>query len=77
LCGIKPFQAYSLIHHCELKGDEYHTATAFYLKILFGASRKNKGMLINRGIKHAAVHHGKSVHDQSRKTVDANEQISG
>jgi hypothetical protein len=32
-------------------------------------------MPINRGFKQAAVHHGKN--DQSRKTVDANKQISG
>jgi hypothetical protein len=39
--------------------------------------QEKKGIPINRGIKHAAVHHGKSVDDQSRKTVDANEQKSG
>jgi hypothetical protein len=33
-------------------------------------------MPINSGIKHATVHHEKSVHDQSRKTVDANTRIS-
>ncbi len=31
----------------------------------------------NRGFKQAAVYHGKSVDDLSRKTVDANKQISG
>jgi hypothetical protein len=33
-------------------------------------------MPINSGIKHATVHHEKSVDDQSRKIVDANTQIS-
>ncbi len=47
------------------KGNEYHTATAFYLRTLF-----KKGM----GLTKAAVHHGKN--DQSRKAVDANKQIS-
>jgi hypothetical protein len=40
LCGIKSFQAHCLIQHCESKGDDYHKATAFYLRTLFGASRK-------------------------------------
>jgi hypothetical protein len=32
LCGmLKHFQGQSLIEHCEGKGDEFHTATAFYL----------------------------------------------
>jgi hypothetical protein len=39
---------------------------AFYLTTLY-----KKGM----GLRHAAVHHG--TNDQSRKTVDSNEQISG
>ncbi len=73
---MKPFQCQSLIQHCVSKSNEYHAVTAFYLKTLFGASRK-KGIPINRGFKQAAVHHGKSVDDQSRKTVDANEQIFG
>jgi hypothetical protein len=63
---MRSFQGYSLIQHCVEKGDEYHTATAFYLRTLF-----KKGM----GLTEAAVHHGKN--DQSRKTVDANKQISG
>jgi hypothetical protein len=75
LCGIKHFQAHSLSQHCKSKSNEYHTATAFYHKKLFGASRK-KGMPINRGIKHASVYHGKSVDDQSRKTADAYKPIS-
>ncbi len=77
LCGMKPFQGHSLSQHCDLNGNEYHTATAFYLKTLFGASRIKKGMPVNRGFKQAAAHQGKSVYDQSRKTVDANKQISG
>ncbi len=64
VCGIRLFQGYSLLQHCGGKGDEYHTATAFYLTILF-----KKGM----GSTQAAVHHG--TNDQSRKTVDANEQF--
>ena len=66
VCGIRPFQGSSHIQHCGGKGDEYHTATAFYLTTLV-----KKGM----GLTQAAVHHGKN--DQSRKTVDANEQIPG
>jgi hypothetical protein len=66
VCGMSSFQGYSLIQHCEGKGDEYHTATAFYLRTLI-----KKGM----GLTQAAVHHGKN--DQSRKTVVANKQISG
>jgi hypothetical protein len=66
VCGIRLFQGYSLLQHCGEKGDEYHTAAAFYLTTLF-----RKGM----GLTQAAVHHGEN--DQSRKTVNANEQISG
>jgi hypothetical protein len=40
VCGIKLFQAHSLLQHCELKGDDYHKATTTYLRTLFGASRK-------------------------------------
>jgi hypothetical protein len=66
VCGAKHFQGSGLLQHCCSKGDEYHTATAFYLTTLY-----EKGM----GLTQAAVHHG--TNDQSRKTVDANEQISG
>ncbi len=66
VCGIRLFQGYSLLQHCGGKGDEYYTVTPFYLSTLF-----KKGM----GLTQAAVHHG--TNDQSRKTVDANEQISG
>ena len=58
--GMRPFQGHSLIQHCVAKGDEYHSATAFYLRTLF-----RKGM----GLTQAAVYHGEN--DQSRKTVDA------
>ncbi len=75
-CGMKHFQGQSLIQHCVSKSNEYHTTTAFFPQTLFGASRIKKGMPSNRGLKQADVHHGKSVHDQSRKTVDANIQIS-
>ncbi len=61
----KTFSTSSLLHYCCSKGDEYHTATAFYLTTLF----KN-GM----GLTQAAVH--QEENNQSRKTVDANEQIS-
>ncbi len=60
------FQGPGLLQHCCSKGDEYHTATAFYLTTLY-----KKGM----GLTQAAVHHG--TNDQSRKTVNANEQMSG
>ncbi len=65
VCGARHFQGPGLVQHCGRKGDEYHTATAFYLTTLL-----KKGM----GLTPAAVHHGEN--DQSRKTVDANEQIS-
>ncbi len=65
VCGARHFQGPGLLQHCRDKGDDYHTATAFYLTTLF----KN-GM----GLTQAAVHHGEN--DQSRKTVDANKQIS-
>jgi hypothetical protein len=63
--GAKYFQGPGLLQHCCNKGDEYHTVTAFYLTTLF-----KKGMRLTQ----AAVHHGEN--DQSRKTVDANKQIS-
>ncbi len=66
VCGARHFQGPGLLQHCHSKGDEYHTATAFYLTTLY-----KKGM----GLTQAAVHHG--TNDQSRKTVDANKQISG
>jgi hypothetical protein len=66
VCGARHFQGPGLLQHCRSKGDEYHTATAFYLTTLY-----KKGM----GLTQAAVHHG--TNDQSRKTVDANKQISG
>jgi hypothetical protein len=66
MCGARHFQGPGLVQHCHNKGDEYHTATAFYLTTLY-----KKGM----GLTQAAVHHG--TNDQSRKTVDANKQISG
>jgi hypothetical protein len=56
VCGIRLFQGSSFLQHCCRKGDEYHTATAFYLTTLF-----QTGM----GLIEAAVHHGEN--DQSRK----------
>ncbi len=66
MCGARHFQGPGLLQHCHDMGDEYHTATAFYLTTLF----KN-----GIGLTQAAVHHG--TNDQSRKTADANKQISG
>ncbi len=63
VCGARHFQGSGLLQHCRDKGDDYHTATTFYLTTLF----KN-GM----GLTQAAVHHRKN--DQPRKTA---EQISG
>jgi hypothetical protein len=63
---IQHFQGPGLLQHCHNKGDEYHTATVFYLTTLY-----KKGM----GLTQAAVHHG--TNDQSRKTFDANKHISG
>ncbi len=64
-CGVRLFQGSGLLQHCCGKGDEYHTATAFYLTTLF-----KKEM----GLTQASGYHEEN--DQSRKTVDANEQIS-
>ncbi len=63
MCGARHFQGPGLLQHCRNRGDDYHTATAFYPTTMF----KN-GM----GLTQAAVHHG--TDDQSRKTA---EQISG
>jgi hypothetical protein len=65
VCGVRLFQGSSLLQHCRRKGDEYYTATAFYLTTLF-----KKGM----GLTQAPVHHGEN--DQLRSTVDANKQSS-
>ena len=65
MCGARHFQGPGLLQHCCNKGDEYHTATAFYLTTL-----SKKGI----GLTQAAVHHEEN--DQSRKIVDANKQIS-
>ena len=64
VCGARHFQGPGLLQHSRSKGDEYHTATAFYLTALFDNCI---------GLTQAAVHHGEN--DQSRKTVDANKQI--
>jgi hypothetical protein len=63
VCGARHFQGLGLLQHCRDRGDDYHTATAFYLTTLF----KN-GM----GLTQAAVHH--RTNDQSKKTA---EQVSG
>jgi hypothetical protein len=52
---MRPFQGHSLIQHCVVKGNEYHTATAFYLRTLF-----EKGM----GSTQAAAHHGKMINQE-------------
>jgi hypothetical protein len=65
VCGSRHFQGPGLLQHCCNKGDEYHTAIAFYLTTLF-----KKGMELTQ----AAVHHEEN--DQSRNIVDANEWIS-
>jgi hypothetical protein len=63
VCVTRHFQGPGLLQHCCDKGDDYHTATAFYLTKL-----SNNGT----GLTQAALHHG--TNDQSRKTA---EQISG
>jgi hypothetical protein len=63
VCGARHFQGPGLLQDCRNKGDDYHTATDFYLTTLF----KNE-----MGLTQAAVHHG--TNDQSKKTA---EQISG
>jgi hypothetical protein len=62
VCGARHFQGPDLLQHCHNKGDEYHTATAFYLTTLY-----KKGMKLTQ----AAVHHEEN--DQSRNIVDAKE----
>jgi hypothetical protein len=66
MCGIRPLQGSSIIQHCGGKGDEYHKATAFYLTTLF--QKRNR---IDTG------YCSSWENDQSRKTVDANKQLSG
>jgi hypothetical protein len=61
MCAARHFHGLGLLQHCHDKGDDSHTATAFYLTKLF----KN-GM----GLKQAALHHG--TNDQSRKTAEQN-----
>jgi hypothetical protein len=61
VCGTRHFQGPGLFQHCCDKGDDYQTATAFYLTTLF----KN-GMELTQ----VAVHHG--TNDQSRKTAEKN-----
>jgi hypothetical protein len=51
VCGARHFQGPILLQHCRSKGDEFHTATAFYLTTLF-----KKGM----GLTQTAVHHGEN-----------------
>ncbi len=58
LCGVRLFQGSSLLQHCVGKGDEYHTATAFYLTTLF-----KKGM----GLTQASVHHEENELMQTNK----------
>jgi hypothetical protein len=35
VCGMRPFQGHSPIQHFVVKGNEYHTATTFYLRTIF------------------------------------------
>jgi hypothetical protein len=35
VCGARHFQGPGLLQHCRNKGDDYHTAPAFYLTTLF------------------------------------------
>ncbi len=58
----KHFQGTGLLQHCHDKGNEYHTATAFYLTTLF-----KKGMRMTQ----AAVHHGKMIY-QERQLMQTN-----
>ncbi len=64
VCRARHFQGPGLLQHCHKTGDEYHTATTYYLTTLF-----DNGI----GLTQAAVHHVEN--DQSRKTIDANKQI--
>jgi hypothetical protein len=60
-CVAKLFNGPVLLQHCCDKGDDYHTAAAFYLTTLF----KN-----GTGLTQAALHHG--TIDQSRMTNEGN-----
>jgi hypothetical protein len=40
LCRNTFFKSQGLLQHCAAKEDNYHKATAFYLKGLYDASRK-------------------------------------
>jgi hypothetical protein len=65
VCGARHFQGLGLLQHCRDKDNEYHTATAFYLTTLFKKwNESDTGCCPSWG------------NDQSRKTVDANKQIS-
>jgi hypothetical protein len=58
----KLFQGSSLLQHCDRKGDEYHTATAFYLTTLFK---------IGMGLTQASVHHEEMI-NQERQLMQTN-----
>ncbi len=62
VCGAKHFQGPGLLQHCCNKGDEYHTATAFYLTTLL-----KKGMRLTQ----AADHHGEMI-SQERQLMQMN-----
>jgi hypothetical protein len=65
VCGVGHFQGPGLLQHCRNKGDEYHTATDFYLTTLF-----KKGM----GLTQAAVNHEimRKMINQERQLMQTN-----
>jgi hypothetical protein len=61
VCAAQLFHGPGLLQNCHDKGDDYHTAAAFYLTKLF----KN-----GTGLTQAVLHHG--MNDQSRMTAEGN-----
>jgi hypothetical protein len=60
-CTTRRFHGQGLLQHCRDKGDDYHSATSYYLTNLFN----NKSRLAQ-----TALHHG--INDQLRLTAEEN-----
>ncbi len=61
VCVAWQFHGQGLLQHCHDKGDDYHTAAAFYLTNLFE---------IGTGLTQAALHHG--TNNQLRLNAEGN-----
>ena len=64
-CLPRRFHGQGLLQHCHDKGDDYHSATVYYLTNLFN----NKARLAQ-----TALHHG--INDQLRLTAEGNSGCS-